>query len=62
MLLPSQEAPEESNRHDQEDLRKEDDLFTSINMLMVNASIALSLGPTLVAIDAYESQKVGDEL
>jgi hypothetical protein len=31
-------------------------------MSMVNTSIALSLGPTLIAIDANESQKVGDEL
>ncbi len=62
MLLPSQEALEKSNSHDQEDLWKEDDVFTSINMSMVNTSIALSLGPTLIAIDANESQKVGDEL
>jgi hypothetical protein len=29
---------------------------------MVNISIALSLGPTLAAIDANENQKVGDQL
>ncbi len=62
MLLVSQEALEESNSHDQEDLQKEDDVFTCINTSMVNTSIALSLGPTLATIDANESQKVGDEL
>jgi hypothetical protein len=62
MLLPSQEALEESNSHDQEDLRKEDDVFASVNMSMVNTSIVLSLGLTLATIDANESQKVGDEL
>ncbi len=62
MLLPSQEMLEESNSHDQEDSRKEDDVFTSLNTSMVNTSIALLLGPTLATIDANESKKVGDEL
>ncbi len=37
-------------------------MLASVNTLMVNIFIALSLGPTLAAIDANESQKVGDEL
>jgi hypothetical protein len=31
-------------------------------MLMVNTSIALSLGPTLATVDVNESQKIGEEL
>jgi hypothetical protein len=62
MFSPSQEVLEKPNNHDREDLRKEDNVFASINMSMVNTSIALSLGPTLTTIDANESQKTSDEL
>jgi hypothetical protein len=36
-------------------LPKEDDVIASVNMLMVNTSIASSLEATLAAIDANES-------
>jgi hypothetical protein len=37
-------------------------LIAFVNASMVNTSIASSLRPTLVVIDANESQKVGEEL
>lgn len=57
-----QEAPEEPSGHDQEDSRKEDNVLASINMSMVNTSIASSLRPTLVVVDVDESYKAGEEL
>jgi hypothetical protein len=54
--------PKELSGHDQENSWKEDNVFAFINTLMVNTSITLSLRPILVAIDANENHKAGEEL
>jgi hypothetical protein len=46
---------EELSSHDQEDWPKEEDVIASVNTLMVNTSIASSLGVTLATIDANET-------
>ncbi len=53
--LPVREVSEEPSSHDQEDLPKEDDVLASINMLMVNSSIASSSKSIGAPIDANEN-------
>jgi hypothetical protein len=55
ILVAYQEALEELSGHDQEDSPKEDNVVAFVNTLMVNISIALSLGLTLAIIDANEN-------
>jgi hypothetical protein len=43
-------------------LQKEEDVLASINMSMVNTSIASSSRSTLVVIDVDESYKANEEL
>ncbi len=50
--LPVREVSEKPSSHDQEDLPKEDDVLASINMLMVNSSIASSSKSIGAPIDA----------
>ncbi len=60
--MKEQKANEELVDHEQQDLKKVEDVFTSINTSIVNTSIASSFWSNAATLNGDDSKKIGEEL